>query len=93
MQRYTVVLTPEQDGSAYNVTIPALPGCFTWGATVEEALAMAREAGCSTSREKMTPRRPTPMSPSSLRCPLTSRRPLLSRQAKPRHGGLAAKVS
>jgi antitoxin HicB len=44
MQRYTVVLTPEQDGSAYNVTIPALPGCFTWGATVEEALAMAREA-------------------------------------------------
>ncbi len=44
MGRYTVVLTPEPDGSAYNVTVPALPGCFTWGRTVEEALAMAREA-------------------------------------------------
>ncbi len=42
--RYTVVLTPEADGSAYNVTVPALPGCFTWGNTVKEALAMAREA-------------------------------------------------
>lgn len=44
MRRYTVVLTPEEDGRAYNVTVPALPGCFTWGATVDEALAMAREA-------------------------------------------------
>lgn len=44
MRRYTVVLTPEPDGSAYNVTVPALPGCFTWGETVEEALAMAHDA-------------------------------------------------
>ncbi len=44
MRSFTVVLTPEPDGSAYNVTVPALPGCFTWGATVEEALAMARDA-------------------------------------------------
>ena len=44
MNRYTVVLTPEPDGSAYNVTVPALPGCFTWGVTVEEALAMAKDA-------------------------------------------------
>ena len=43
-RRYTVVLTPEPDGSAYNVVVPALPGCFTWGTTVEEALAMARDA-------------------------------------------------
>ena len=42
--RYTVVLTPEPDGSAFNVTVPAMPGCLTWGATVEEALAHAREA-------------------------------------------------
>lgn len=42
--QYTVVLTPEPDGSAYNVAVPALPGCFTWGETVEHALAMAREA-------------------------------------------------
>ena len=43
-RRYTVVLSREPDGSAWNVVVPALPGCFTWGATVDEALAMAREA-------------------------------------------------
>lgn len=44
MRRYTVVLVPEPDGSAWNVSVPALPGCRTWGPTVEEALAMARDA-------------------------------------------------
>lgn len=44
VRRYTVVLSPEPEGSAWNVTVPALPGCFTFGATVEEALAMARDA-------------------------------------------------
>ena len=42
--RYTVDLTPEPDGSAYNVTVPTMPGCLTWGATVEDAPASAREA-------------------------------------------------
>ncbi len=44
MRRYTVILTPESDRRAFNVTVPALPGCFTWGTTVEEALDMARDA-------------------------------------------------
>jgi len=44
MRRYTVILTPVSDGSARNVSVPALPGCFTFGATVEEAVANAREA-------------------------------------------------
>lgn len=44
MLRYSVLVEAEDDGSAYNVLVPALPGCFTWGATVEEALANAREA-------------------------------------------------
>lgn len=46
MQRhaYTILLTPEPDGSAYNVTVPALPGCLTWGTTVEEAVARAHDA-------------------------------------------------
>ncbi len=43
-RRYTIVLTPEPDGSAYNVEVPALPGCLTWGATVSEALARAQDA-------------------------------------------------
>jgi antitoxin HicB len=41
--RYVVVLNPEPDGSAYNVIVPALPEAHTFGETVDEALAMARE--------------------------------------------------
>ena len=43
-EAYTILLTPEPDGSAYNVTVPSLPGCLTWGETPEEAVAMAQEA-------------------------------------------------
>jgi predicted RNase H-like HicB family nuclease len=43
-RRFTVVLTPEPDGSAYNVSVPSLPGCVTWGSTVEVALEMAKDA-------------------------------------------------
>ncbi len=42
--RFSVVLDPEEDGSVWNVTVPALPGCIAWGGTVEEALAHACEA-------------------------------------------------
>lgn len=42
--RYTIVLTEEPDGTAFNVTVPAMPGCLTWGATIDEALVHAREA-------------------------------------------------
>ena len=40
---YRVVLEPEPDRSAYNVIVPAFPKAHTWGETVEEALAHARE--------------------------------------------------
>ena len=40
--RYTVLVTSE-DG-VFVVRVPALPGCFTQGRTVDEALARAREA-------------------------------------------------
>ncbi|MBI3971691.1 MAG: type II toxin-antitoxin system HicB family antitoxin [Chloroflexi bacterium] len=42
-RRYTVVLTPDSEGG-YMVTVPVLPGCFSQGATVEEAIEHAREA-------------------------------------------------
>ncbi len=42
MLRYTVVVTKE-DG-AHIVDVPALPGCHTYGHTLPEALANAREA-------------------------------------------------
>jgi predicted RNase H-like HicB family nuclease len=39
---YTVKLEPTDEGG-YFVSVPALPGCFTQGETVEEALAMASD--------------------------------------------------
>ena len=42
MRRYSVILTPEEEG--YVVTVPALPGCVTEGDTFEEALDNARDA-------------------------------------------------
>ena len=40
---YTVILEPEPEGG-YVVHCPSLPGVVTEGETVEEALAMARDA-------------------------------------------------
>ena len=40
---YQVTLVPEEEGG-YTVLVPALPGCISYGATVEEATANAREA-------------------------------------------------
>jgi predicted RNase H-like HicB family nuclease len=40
---YRVILEPEPDKSAYNVIIPAFPKAHTFGRTIEEALANARE--------------------------------------------------
>ncbi len=41
--QYPVVIHKD-DASDYGVTVPDLPGCFSAGATRDEALAMAREA-------------------------------------------------
>ena len=43
MLKYTIVLTPEPD-QQYSVSVPALPGCFTWGKSREEAIQNARGA-------------------------------------------------
>ncbi len=40
---YRVLLRPEPEGG-YTVTVPSLPGCITYGADVDEAITMAREA-------------------------------------------------
>jgi antitoxin HicB len=41
--KYTVVLERDADGG-YVAAVPALPGCFSQGETVEDALANAHEA-------------------------------------------------
>ena len=43
MRTYTILVEPEEDGGYY-VTVPALPGCFTRGSTVEECQQRAIEA-------------------------------------------------
>jgi antitoxin HicB len=40
---YRILLTPEDEGG-FSVSVPALPGCFTQGETVDEAIEMAKEA-------------------------------------------------
>ena len=40
---YTVILHKAEEGG-YWAEVPALPGCFSQGETVEEALASVREA-------------------------------------------------
>jgi antitoxin HicB len=40
---YRIILRPEPEGG-YTVTVPALPGCVTYGVTLEEANAMAADA-------------------------------------------------
>lgn len=40
---YRILLREEPEGS-YTVTVPALPGCITFGEDIKEAIAMAKEA-------------------------------------------------
>ena len=42
--RYTIILHPDSEEGGYTVTVPALPGCITQGETVDEAIAMAKDA-------------------------------------------------
>ena len=40
---YTIELAPLEEGG-FSVTVPALPGCVTWGDTFDHSVEMAREA-------------------------------------------------
>lgn len=44
-RKLSILLIPEDEGG-YNILVPELPGCFTQGETIEEALDMAKEAIC-----------------------------------------------
>ena len=42
---FSVVLEPDrEEPERYNVRVPVLPGCLTYGESIEDALANAREA-------------------------------------------------
>ncbi len=57
---YQIVLRPEPEGG-YTVMVPSLPGCVTYGRTVEEANVMAEDAvrGYLQSLQKEGERIPT----------------------------------
>ncbi|MBV9690572.1 MAG: type II toxin-antitoxin system HicB family antitoxin [Ktedonobacteraceae bacterium] len=42
--QYTIILHLNAEQGGYTVTVPSLPGCVTEGDTIEEAIAMAKEA-------------------------------------------------
>lgn len=41
-QNYRIHFEPEPEGG-YTVTVPALPGCVTWGKDYDDAVEQARE--------------------------------------------------
>jgi antitoxin HicB len=43
MYTYKLHLHREEEGG-YTVTVPALPGCITYGENIDEAIVMAKEA-------------------------------------------------
>ncbi|MDZ7377413.1 MAG: type II toxin-antitoxin system HicB family antitoxin [candidate division KSB1 bacterium] len=38
------ILLRKEPGGGYTVLVPTLPGCVTYGSTIEEAIKMAKEA-------------------------------------------------
>ncbi len=44
MDRYIYVAIFTKDNDVYNISFPDLPGCYTYGVTIEEAYNMAKEA-------------------------------------------------
>ena len=57
---YMVRLTPEEEGG-FSVGVPDLPGCFTEGETIEDALDMAREAIDGWLAVQLSRNRPVPI--------------------------------
>jgi predicted RNase H-like HicB family nuclease len=43
MRNYRIILSREPEGG-YTVVVPALPGCITYGNSIDEAKEMAKEA-------------------------------------------------
>lgn len=39
---YRIILEPDEGG--FHASVPALPGCHTWGKTIDEARMMVRDA-------------------------------------------------
>lgn len=45
--RYPIVVEPATDSTAYGVVVPDMPGCFSAGDTLDEAIANVEEAAAA----------------------------------------------
>lgn len=45
--QYPIAIEPDTEASAFGVTIPDLPGCFSAGDSLDEALSGAKEAAAA----------------------------------------------
>lgn len=64
---YTVVLKPfrEKGKTGYTVTVPALPGCVTWGRDWNHALSMAEDCVCGFVEALVKAGQPVPIEKSA----------------------------
>lgn len=44
VRQYSIDVVPEEDGKGFYTIVPALPGCFSQGETVEKALKNTQSA-------------------------------------------------
>ena len=68
MQAYDfkVLLEPDQKVGGYVVSCPALPGCYTQGDTIDEALASVKEAILLCLEDLVAQHQPIPDMPRPL---------------------------
>ncbi len=62
---YPIAIEPGTDTTAFGVVVPDLPGCFSAGDTLDEAMSAAREAAAAWVDSALDQGLPIP-SPSSL---------------------------
>ncbi len=57
---FMVLLEPDEDAGGYVVSCPALPGCYTQGDTIDEALENIEEAILLCLEDMMAQNQPIP---------------------------------
>ena len=63
--RYPIAIEPGSQAAAYGIVVPDLPGCFSAGDTLDDAMAAAEEAVAAWVDAALDAARPIPM-PTSL---------------------------
>jgi len=56
---YTAVFTPEENG-LYSISFPDLPGCYTSGDDISDAVYMAQDVLCLTLYDMEQDKKPIP---------------------------------